>query len=240
MSIPDLSDPRYLDEVGWFLYHERYERDQFGGTYDEERKAYSALLLEEVLSCASRDAAWLATATVVSIGSGCTGDLSTWPAAVKIAVDPLLGAYQHLGLLLADAEGTAQTIYLSTGGQDLPLIDSTADLVVCRNALDHMTDPRAGLEQMRRILKHDGVLHLSVDLGGQPTPDEPVVFTSQKLFDLVDEFFEIRNTVADLMPHSHDRDSRTVIVAQPEPFTRDVAQGAEVLAAYEPRIGGAA
>ena len=26
-EIPDLTDPRYLDEVGWFLYYEKYRRD---------------------------------------------------------------------------------------------------------------------------------------------------------------------------------------------------------------------
>jgi hypothetical protein len=33
-QIPDLTDPRYRDEVGWFLYHERYDRDKYGGSYD--------------------------------------------------------------------------------------------------------------------------------------------------------------------------------------------------------------
>ena len=27
MGIPDLNDPRYLDEIGWFLYHEKYGRN---------------------------------------------------------------------------------------------------------------------------------------------------------------------------------------------------------------------
>ena len=40
-QLPDLTDPRYLDEVGWFLYHEKYERDSFGDSYDAERLAYS-------------------------------------------------------------------------------------------------------------------------------------------------------------------------------------------------------
>jgi len=46
--IPDLADPRYLDEVGSFLYHEKYGRNIFGGSYDAERRAYSRRLLEEV------------------------------------------------------------------------------------------------------------------------------------------------------------------------------------------------
>lgn len=46
-QLPDLTDPRYLDEVGWFLHHERYGREKFGASYDAERRAYSQLLLDE-------------------------------------------------------------------------------------------------------------------------------------------------------------------------------------------------
>ena len=94
---PDLTNPRYLDEVGWFLYHEKHERDKFGGSYDEERLEYSRLLLKEVLRYLGRDARWLEEKTMVSIGCGCTGDLATFRAAVKIAIDPLLHVYQNLG-----------------------------------------------------------------------------------------------------------------------------------------------
>ena len=38
---PDLTDPRYLDEVGWFLYHEKYGRNEFGGSYDAERREHN-------------------------------------------------------------------------------------------------------------------------------------------------------------------------------------------------------
>ena len=82
--LPDLTDPRYLDEVGWFLYHEKYGRSQFGGSYDEERLAYSRLLCDEVLSYCDHEEPWLRDKTVVSIGCGCTGDLAAWPAAVKM------------------------------------------------------------------------------------------------------------------------------------------------------------
>ena len=73
--IPDLMDLRYLDEVGWFLYHEKYRRDNFGGSYDAERLAYSPLLLDEVLTYLDHDITWVESKAVVSIGCGCTGDL---------------------------------------------------------------------------------------------------------------------------------------------------------------------
>src|SRR5438034_8653716 len=102
-KIPDLTDPRYLDEVGWFLYHEKYRRDHFGGSYDAERLAYSRLLLQEVVDSLGRDVRWVESKTIVSLGCGCTGDLAAFPGAVKIAIDPLLYVYQQLGMLVEDA-----------------------------------------------------------------------------------------------------------------------------------------
>ena len=49
--------------------------------------------------------------TVVSIGCGCTRDLSAFPAAVKIAIDPLLYVYQKLGMLTDDSPVTGRSIF---------------------------------------------------------------------------------------------------------------------------------
>jgi hypothetical protein len=109
-DIPDLTDPRYLEEIGWFLYYEKYRRDQFGGSYEAERVAYSRLLLAEVADHLGRDVSWVEGKTVVSLGCGCTGDLAAFPAAVKIAIDPLLYAYQQLGMLVRAETGSRPCI----------------------------------------------------------------------------------------------------------------------------------
>ena len=129
LHIPDFADPRYLDEVGWFLYHERYERHQFGGSYDDERLEYSQLLWMKCSVTAVKTNEWLADKTIVSLGCGCTGDLAAWPAAVKIAIDPLLYTYQKLGMLLDDIAGTSRTVHLAMGVEELPLLDECAHLV---------------------------------------------------------------------------------------------------------------
>ena len=171
--MPDLNDPRYLDEVGWFLYHERYGRDKFGGSYGDERLAYSRLLLDEVLSLLNQDTRWLEKKTVVSIGCGCTGDLAAFPAGVKIAIDPLLHVYQQLRMLVADKVGS-RTIYLSVSAEDLPLLDNFADLVICRNALDHMPSPRVALKEMWRILRADGRLFVAWTREANRLPMSPL------------------------------------------------------------------
>jgi SAM-dependent methyltransferase len=203
--LPELNDPRFLHEVGWFLYHSTYVFP--GDSYRGERLERSGELLAEVLEHCVEDSAWLEGKTVVSVGAGCTGDLAAWPAAVKVALDPLMYAYQQLGMLVEDAPGTASTLYLSLAGEDLPLLDGCADVVLCRNALDHMPDPEAGLAEMERILRDGGLLFLSVDLGGEPTPDEPSPFEREDLRELVAPLFdEVSRTEKD-RPHSPHRDS---------------------------------
>jgi SAM-dependent methyltransferase len=231
-QIPDLTDPRYLDEVGWFLYHEKHGRDQFGDSYHAERIAYSRLLLDEVLRFLERDTKWLENKTVVTIGCGCTGDLTTFPAAVKIALDPLLYAYQKLGLLLADRAG-GRTIYLSLGAENLPLLDDFADLVICRNALDHMPKPELALAEIRRVLKHDGSFFASVDIGGEPTPDEPTVFSLESLRALVERHFDVAVLSDDYPSHSEGRVCSTRLMARKKPGIESILDPEKILRAYE-------
>jgi SAM-dependent methyltransferase len=234
-EIPDLTDPRYLDEVGWFLYHEEYRRDQFGGSYDAERLAYSRLLLEEVASYLGRDTAWFQDKTVVSLGCGCTGDLAAFPAAVKIAIDPLLQVYQQLGMLVADEAGS-RTVYLSIKAEDLPLLDECVDLVLCRNALDHMPDPGVTLNEIWRVVKNDGALFVSVDIGGVPTPDEPTVFSVESLRGALQDRFEV-TTLADHYPsHSKGRTCSVRLVARKKPRAGRRLDKQEILQNYEARL----
>jgi ubiquinone/menaquinone biosynthesis C-methylase UbiE len=235
--VPDLTDPRYVDEVGWFLYHEKYERDKFGGSYDAERRAYSRLLLEEVTHFLGQKTIWVEDKTVVSIGCGCSGDLITFPARAKIAIDPLLYVYQQLGLLMADDVGSS-TVYLSMSAEELPLLSDYAHLVICRNALDHMHDPAAALKEIRRILNNDGILFLSVDLGGTPTPDEPTVFSSDSLKELlVQQRLEIVNCVRGEQPHSSWRDSSMRITARKKSPSGLAVDKEQILRRYTARLG---
>ena len=222
--MPDLTNPRYRDEVGWFLHHEKYGRDEFGGSYDAERGWYSRLLLEEVLRFAERDTKWLADKTVVSVGCGCTGDITAFPAALKIGVDPLLYVYQKVGLLMPDEAG-GRTVYLSMEAENLPLLDNLADLIICRNALDHMPKPELALDEFRRILKDDRIFFASVDIGGEPTPDEPTVFSTESLRALINEGFDVRTFVDDYPPHSKQRVCSTRIVDKKSLSSPSVSTG---------------
>jgi SAM-dependent methyltransferase len=235
-EIPDFGDPRYLNEVGWFLYREKYGYHHHTGSYVGERLVWSQMLLDELTALAGKDQTWVADKTVLTVGCSCTGDLSVWPAAAKIAVDPLLYTYQKLGMLIEDAPGTSRTLFLSLGIEALPMLDESVDIVVCRNALDHMPDPRIGMQQFWRVLKPDGVLFLSVDIGGDPTPDEPSPFTEESLQALLDERMEglMRHKVP--QPHDRWRDYSVRILARKKGTPGMMLDKAVLLQKYEESI----
>jgi ubiquinone/menaquinone biosynthesis C-methylase UbiE len=194
------------------------------------------LLCDEVLSYCGHPAQWLRDKTVVSIGCGCTGDLAAWAAAVKIAVDPLLYTYQQLRMLVDDIAGTSRTVHLAVGIEALPLLDESADLVICRNALDHMPDAALALRQMCRILKPDGRLFLSVDIGGVPTPDEPTVFSAESLALLLQEQFVIVRQTDYPVSHSGWRDGSVRILARKRAPAAVALDREHILQAYMARL----
>jgi len=53
--------------------------------------------------------------------------------------------------------------YMQGCGEELPVRTGTMDLVICCNALDHVSDPDAVLQEMHRVLKSDGYLYFDVD-----------------------------------------------------------------------------
>jgi SAM-dependent methyltransferase len=238
-EIPDFSDLRYLNEVGWFLYREKYGYNHQTGSYTGERKVWSQMLLDEITTLAGKDCSWICDKTVLTVGCGCTGDLSVWPAAAKIAVDPLLYTYQQLGMLIEDDPATSRTLFLSLGIEALPLLDESVDVVVCRNALDHMPNPQIGLQQFWRILKAEGVLFLSVDIGGDPTPDEPSPFTEESLQALLNERMEVSVWQKAPKPHDRWREYSVRILARKKGRSDVTLDKAALLRQYEESIGDA-
>ena len=232
IGIPDLSDPRYLREVGWFLRYQKSGPYTLADSFEGELRQYSRLFLQEVLASIGQDECWLSDKTVVSIGCGCTGDLTSWPAQVKIGVDPLLQVYLQLDMLAEDVPGTSRTVYLASGVEDLSLIDGCADLVVCRNALDHMETPNVGVNQISRILKPGGLLYLSVDVGGPPTPDEPSVFTKSTLLAILRKLFTVMRQSDRHPPFSKKRDFSMRLLAKNRSVQSGGLQKETILNAY--------
>jgi SAM-dependent methyltransferase len=94
---------------------------------------------------------------VLDIGCGPFGLIHFVDHAIeRIRIDPLLPQYrQKLPL-----EG--RQLSLSAMGESLPLAAQSIDLAVCYNALDHMWDPEAALNEIARVLRPSGTALLMI------------------------------------------------------------------------------
>jgi SAM-dependent methyltransferase len=94
---------------------------------------------------------------VLDVGCGPFGLIHFADGAVeRIRVDPLLSQYpQKLPL-----EG--RQLSISAMAESLPLAARSVDLAVCYNALDHMWNPEAALDELARVLRPGGTALLMI------------------------------------------------------------------------------
>jgi hypothetical protein len=100
-----------------------------------------------------------------------------------------------------------------------------------------MPEPHLAVGQMARILKPEALLFLSVDIGGVPTPDEPIVFSLETLTGLLQEHFAIVRMTDDHPAHNGWRAGSVRPVAHKKPFASKTLDKAQILQAYRARLG---
>jgi ubiquinone/menaquinone biosynthesis C-methylase UbiE len=99
-----------------------------------------------------------------------------------------------------------------------------------------MPNPGVALKEMWRILKKDGALFVSVDIGGAPTPDEPTVFSVESLRGLLREDFVITALTDSHPPHSVGRLRSLRVMTRKKPRVTQRLDKEEILQNYEARL----
>lgn len=147
----------------------------------KQRFAYSYLhprylAQRELRHCVMQEAALL-RGTLLDVGCG------KKPYADLIQVDTYIGldvpTSMH-GIQKVDVIGTAWR---------LPFRDQVFDSILCTEVLEHVPDPVAALQEMRRVTRTHGVLLLTVPLSEQlhEEPYDFYRFTRYALTDLLDK-----------------------------------------------------
>jgi SAM-dependent methyltransferase len=98
-------------------------------------------------------------ARVLEVGSGAHGLIFFFEAAERVGIDPLADEYR--GLFPA-WQGRARTI--AAFGEKLPFEDSSFDVVLSDNVVDHAESPRRIVEEMVRVLRPGGMLYFTVNV----------------------------------------------------------------------------
>jgi len=94
--------------------------------------------------------------TVLDLGCGTRGVLPVIKAKLKIGIDPTIEKVKHF------FDFPKCALYLSEKAENLSLLDSSIDVVICNNTLNHVENPELALAQIYRVLKKDGYFLLEV------------------------------------------------------------------------------
>jgi SAM-dependent methyltransferase len=99
-----------------------------------------------------------ADARVLEVGSGAHGLVFYFGARHAVGCDPLACDY---AALFPAWQRRAQTI--AAAGERLPFADSSFDLVLCDNVVDHAEDPARIVRELARVLAPGGLVYFTVN-----------------------------------------------------------------------------
>ena len=100
-----------------------------------------------------------ANSHILQIGQAVQDAINFWEIGRRFAVDPLSNFYKkEFGLF-------DQNIQYVTGvGEYLPLANSSVDVILCLNVLDHVMDPALVIAECKRVLRKKGIFFLGVEV----------------------------------------------------------------------------
>jgi SAM-dependent methyltransferase len=100
-------------------------------------------------------------ARVVEVGCGPVGVAGCFPAAQRLAIDPLEPYYASNATLTALRNPAVQ--YRQGTAEALPCESGAYDLAIIENCIDHVRDVRGAIRELKRALCTAGILYLTVN-----------------------------------------------------------------------------
>ena len=99
---------------------------------------------------------------IIEIGCGPIGIINYINRGQRYGLDSLEGFYKSNNTLTKLRNSDVQ--YLEGTGEMIPFEENFFDLVIIDNVLDHVYDANAVVQEIRRVLKQDGFLYMTVNV----------------------------------------------------------------------------
>ena len=100
-------------------------------------------------------------ARVLEVGGGPVGVVGFFPAAERLAIDPLESYYASNPTLAALRNPAVE--YRQGSVEALSTESDRYDLAIMENCIDHVRDVQAGMRELKRVLGDTGTLYLTVN-----------------------------------------------------------------------------
>lgn len=98
-------------------------------------------------------------AKILEVGSGAHGLMFGLRERFTVGIDPLAVDYKKLFPVWQKNTNTIAAI-----GEKLPFADSSFDIVLCDNVIDHAENPPVIIEEITRVLKPAGLFYFTVNV----------------------------------------------------------------------------
>lgn len=95
---------------------------------------------------------------ILEIGSGAAGIITHLNSDYRFAIDPLEEFYS--GIKKFSDYRDKNVIYKTGAGENLPFEKEFFDLIIIDNVLDHCDNPALVLDEVKRVLKKNGIVFL--------------------------------------------------------------------------------
>lgn len=155
--------PKQIAELGFWA---NIKKNGCRGFTPEEWRTSAIHFRQYLLMYIGRDISDLNDKVAIEVGCGPTCILSSLTGGVAIGVDPLIDEYKKLWNLSSD-----NVEYICSEIENLE-INTKADIVICWNVLDHVSNIEAATEKLSDLLKIGGELWFMVNLEDTGTSEE--------------------------------------------------------------------
>lgn len=149
--------PKQIAELSFW---EDVKKNGCRGFAPEEWKIAVRHFRQYLLMYIGRNIGHLRNKVAIEVGCGPDCLLSNLPDTVSIGIDPLIDEYKKLWDLSKD------NVEYICGEIETLDIDTKADVVICWNVLDHVSNIKIASKKLLEMLKPDGELWFMVNLEG--------------------------------------------------------------------------
>lgn len=115
---------------------------------------------------------------VADIGSGPTPTLLVFSDCERYCVDHLIDKYRAIGYPLDEYE--SEIHFVNAKAERIPCQDNLFDVIISRNALDHVDSFERAAIEIRRLLRPEGAVHLLINYH-DPKGTEPVALNDERV-----------------------------------------------------------